>query len=85
MSLTIAWGIAVLLVACLQCRPLAKYWNPTIPGYCIDPMKYILGNQGVNIALDFMILALPWPMVWGLHRPWKDKLALSAVFLLGAL
>ena len=84
-SLTVAWAITVVLVTCLQCRPLAKFWNPTIPGYCIDPLKYILGNQGVNIALDIIIFALPWPMIWGLQRPWADKIALSGVFVIGVL
>ncbi|KAL8677731.1 MAG: hypothetical protein Q9186_005866 [Xanthomendoza sp. 1 TL-2023] len=84
-ALTVAWAIAVFLVPCFQCRPLAKYWNHKLPGHCIDSLKYIIGNQAVNISLDFMILALPQPMVWRLHRPRKDKIALSAIFLVGTL
>ncbi|KAL8687779.1 MAG: hypothetical protein Q9218_006148, partial [Villophora microphyllina] len=83
-ALTVAWAIAVFLVPLFQCRPLAKYWNRQLPGYCINGLTYIVANQGVNIALDFMILILPQPMIWRLHRPGKDKAALSALFLVGA-
>ena len=84
-GMTVAWGFATFLSAALQCRPLAKAWDPTIPGTCFNTLQYILGVQGVNIALDFAILMLPIPMVWALNRPWQDKLALSGVFFVGAL
>lgn len=84
-ALIIAWTIAGFLVPCLQCRPLAKYWNHALPGYCINSLEYIVSYQAVNIALDFMILGLPQPMIWRLQRPQKDKAALSGLFLVGAL
>lgn len=34
--------------------------------------------------MDFVILALPIPMIWNLHRAWQDRLALNGVFALGA-
>jgi hypothetical protein len=34
--------------------------------------------------MDFVILILPIPMIWNLHRAWQDKLALNGVFALGA-
>lgn len=34
--------------------------------------------------MDFVILVLPVPMIWGLHRAWQDRLALNGVFALGA-
>jgi hypothetical protein len=33
--------------------------------------------------MDFVILALPVPMIWNLQRAWQDKLALNGVFALG--
>lgn len=83
MVAVIAWGLAVFLAAALQCRPLHALWDPSVNGHCFDTLKYILGVQGVNIALDFAILILPMPQVWTLQRPWQDKFALSIVFLLG--
>ncbi|MCJ1267607.1 hypothetical protein MMC22_007493 [Lobaria immixta] len=85
MVAVIAWGLAVFLAAALQCRPLHALWDPSVNGHCFDTLKYILGVQGVNIALDFAILILPMPQVWTLQRPWQDKFAVSIVFLLGGL
>lgn len=28
--------IATFIVLLTQCRPLAKYWDPSVEGYCID-------------------------------------------------
>lgn len=85
MGAAVAWGAATFLAAALQCRPLAAFWDQSIDGHCFNGLQYILGVQGVNIALDFAILCLPMPMVWRLHRPWQDKAALSVVFALGGL
>lgn len=81
----VAWGTATFLSAALQCMPLAKFWDPSVNGYCFNRAKFVLGIQGVNIFLDIVILCMPMPMVWRLQRPWQDKLALSGVFLLGGL
>jgi hypothetical protein len=39
----------------------------------------------LNIFLDFVIILLPLPTVWGLRLPKKQKRALIAVFMLGFL
>ena len=85
MGAVVAWGVATFLAAALQCRPLYAFWDPAVNGHCFNALQYILGVQGVNIALDFAILCLPMPLVWSLRRPWQDKVALSVVFLLGGL
>jgi hypothetical protein len=35
-GITIAWVISVDLVAIFQCIPVAKAYQPTLPGHCID-------------------------------------------------
>jgi hypothetical protein len=55
-----------------------------VPGTCIDANKFIIVNQAFNVLMDFVILVLPVPMIWNLHRAWQDKLALNGVFALGA-
>ncbi|PWY71102.1 hypothetical protein BO94DRAFT_560435 [Aspergillus sclerotioniger CBS 115572] len=82
-ALIILWGAATLLVCAVQCRPMRAYWDPSIPRQCIDSYKLIVVNQIFNVIMDFVILALPIPMIWNLHRTWQDKLALSGAFALG--
>jgi len=81
--LCVLWGAVTILVIGIQCQPLARYWDPDIPGTCISRIAFIEGIQAFNIFLDISILIMPLPIMWRLHRPWQDKLALSGVFLLG--
>lgn len=85
MVAVVAWSLAVLLAAVLQCRTLHALWDHSVNGHCFNALKYILAVQVVNVVLDFAILILPMPQVWTLQRPWQDKFALSIVFFMGGL
>ncbi|GKZ83045.1 hypothetical protein AnigIFM56816_007873 [Aspergillus niger] len=75
----------IFLACALQCRPLRAYWDINVKGRCFSATTYIIVNQAFNVVMDFVILAVPVPMIWRLHRSWQDKLALNAVFALGGL
>ncbi|KAJ5591899.1 uncharacterized protein N7459_002268 [Penicillium hispanicum] len=79
-----AWGTGIFLACAGQCRPLRAYWDHSVEGHCFNANQFFIVNQAFNVVMDFVILALPIPMVWGLHRAWQDKLALNGVFALGA-
>lgn len=78
-----AWGVGIFLACAGQCRPLRAYWDHTIAGQCFDANLFFIVNQAFNVLMDFVILILPVPMIWNLHRAWQDKLALNGVFALG--
>ncbi|PLB50750.1 integral membrane protein [Aspergillus steynii IBT 23096] len=78
------WGTGIFLACALQCRPLRGYWDKSVDGHCFDANKFFIVNQVFNVLMDFVILALPIPMIWNLQRAWQDKLALNGVFALGA-
>ncbi|GLA40570.1 hypothetical protein AnigIFM63309_008404 [Aspergillus niger] len=82
-TLIILWGLGVFLACALQCRPLRAYWDQSVDGQCIDGYSLIVVNQIFNVVMDFVLLALPIPLIWGLHRAWQDKLAINGVFALG--
>lgn len=65
------------------CRPVAKLWNPSVPGQCLDPRQYWLSAAGVNTGMDFLLLLLPLPAITQLRLPRKQKLCLVLMFLLG--
>ncbi|PYI00550.1 integral membrane protein [Aspergillus sclerotiicarbonarius CBS 121057] len=77
------WSVAIFLSCAFQCRPLHAYWDSDVEGECFGSTTYIIVNQAFNVAIDFVILAAPVPMVWRLHRSWQDRLALNAAFALG--
>lgn len=84
-GLTLAWIIAVALVAFLQCRPMQKIWLPDTPGHCIDNNKFFIGNAVPNIFTDCAIMALPAYEISRLRMGSSQKLGLAGIFLLGIL
>ncbi|KAJ5765735.1 hypothetical protein N7520_005294 [Penicillium odoratum] len=79
-----AWGAGIFFACAGQCRPLRAYWDQSIDGHCFNADLFFIVNQAFNVLMDFVILALPVPMIWGLHRTWQEKLALNGVFAIGA-
>ncbi|KAJ5641413.1 hypothetical protein N7490_005413 [Penicillium lividum] len=79
-----AWGAGIFFACAGQCRPLRAYWDQSIHGHCFNADLFFIVNQAFNVLMDFVILALPVPMIWGLHRTWQEKLALNGVFAIGA-
>ncbi|KAJ5936610.1 hypothetical protein N7466_003060 [Penicillium verhagenii] len=79
-----AWGTGIFLACAGQCQPLNAYWNKSIAGHCFNANLFFIVNQAFNVLMDFVILVLPVPMIWNLHRAWQDKLALNGVFAIGA-
>lgn len=77
------WTTIMIIVWGLQCIPLAALWDKTIEGKCINSLVWIIVNQCFNIAIDFILLGLPLPIILNLQRAWKEKLMLSGVFLVG--
>ncbi|MCJ1393649.1 hypothetical protein MMC18_006525 [Xylographa bjoerkii] len=84
MVLVALWGLSVILCAFLLCRPFAFNWDQTIPGgSCGNQILSYIITGAFNIVTDFIILALPMPMVWKLQVPRKNKIALFGMFGIG--
>lgn len=67
----------------LLCSPVAKLWDPRLPGSCLDAQVYWTSVAAVDIGLDFLIIGLPIPAIARLHLPRKQKVSIVMVFLLG--
>ena len=65
------------------CRPMAKLWNPQLPGVCMSAEAYWVSAASINIALDFFVLLLPLPAITALHLPRRHKICIMLVFSLG--
>ncbi|KAJ5419970.1 hypothetical protein N7465_002489 [Penicillium sp. CMV-2018d] len=84
-GVSIAWGIAIILVSVFQCTPIARAWDTRIPGTCINLKASFIGNAVPNIVTDILILSLPVRVVWGLHASITHRLSIIGIFLLGSL
>jgi hypothetical protein len=64
---------------------MAKYWDFTLAGTCID-FKIIAIFSGImNSATDATILALPVPILWDLRLPMLQKIGTTIIMMTGGL
>ena len=79
------YGTWTILSAWLNCVPVEKFWNPSVPGYCMSKAGLWFSNAAVHIVTDIMIIVFPMPVLKRLNLPRKQKIAVMAVFALGTL
>ena len=85
-AVTMAYWLSTVLVAFLICRPFAFNWDKvSIKGHCGNTFAYYLSTAIVNLLIDVAIVALPLPLLWSLQMRTSRKLALTAIFSLGAM
>lgn len=80
-----AWTVTLCFLLTLVCLPVAKFWDSTIPGQCLDSLTIWYVLAGFNLATDLAIFCLPLPVIRSLQLPRKQKVMLIAVFGLGFL
>ncbi|KAJ5665391.1 uncharacterized protein N7477_007839 [Penicillium maclennaniae] len=82
--IVVSWVIAIICVSVFQCTPIAKAWDTSLPGTCINLKGSFIGNAVPNILTDVAILSLPVHVVWRLQATLVHRLSVIAVFLLGS-
>lgn len=83
MGLVVSFGVGVVLATLLNCRPLAKSWDPLLPGSCGSLVRNVLAISVINMVVDLIIILLPILMVWRLQMATWRKVALTFIFALG--
>ncbi|KAJ4288504.1 hypothetical protein N0V90_011740 [Kalmusia sp. IMI 367209] len=61
-------------------------WDFTgsVPGHCINTATFYYITSAFHILMDVWILFLPYRLIFSIPRPTKEKIAVYAVFGLGA-
>ena len=81
--------IVIVFINIFQCNPINAYWDTYLlsdpSSHCLDFNKLFVGYAVTDVLLDVIILCLPIYMIRKLHLPKRQKLTLSAIFLLGSL
>ncbi|GIJ90036.1 hypothetical protein Asppvi_008985 [Aspergillus pseudoviridinutans] len=75
--------LAFTFILCFACHPIARQWDMSIPGSCIDTVASYYALAGTSLAFDCIIIALPLPVLITLRLQSRQKAALVAVFALG--
>ncbi len=83
---SILWWIGLMLTAFLHCRPLAYYWDRSIPnGHCVNNNLIGYTITSFNIVTDFVVLIMPIPWLWGMNMAIPKRMAVVGLFVLGSL
>ncbi|KAH0379204.1 hypothetical protein KCU92_g8286, partial [Aureobasidium melanogenum] len=89
---TVVWTVLVSVVISqilftillsVGCQPIAKQWDPSIPGKCLNALPVYFALGGTSLGWDLIIIVLPFPILRRLQLDFHRKVALFAVFSLG--
>ena len=83
MGIIIAYMIATFGASVWQCTPVARAWDKTIPGTCVNITTNWYANAGFSISTDILILAQPMYPIFTSHLRKTQKVAVVLMFALG--
>ncbi|KAJ1338619.1 hypothetical protein MN608_01479 [Microdochium nivale] len=83
MAFCVIWLIIMATGSIFICRPLALYWDPTLPGHCGNLIVLWIITGTLNILTDLAILILPMPYLYSLEIATYRKMVLIATFGIG--
>lgn len=78
----LSWAVATFFLDIFTCTPVAYQWDKTIKGTCINYGTVTFAVGITNVVVDFILLGLPLPILWGLQMSGRKKFLLF--LLLGA-
>lgn len=74
------------LALLVQCQPVQKWWNPTIPGKCWSSQAQIsLGdyNGAVSVFCDWLLATLPIVFLWNVQISSRIKAGICCLMGIG--
>jgi hypothetical protein len=84
----ILYGVAFVIAAVFQCRPISYYWTTwdgEHTGRCININALVWANAAISIAVDLWMLAIPLSQLIHLKLSWSKKAGVVIMFCLGTL
>lgn len=85
MAVVVAYGLAATFDTILQCTPITRTSNKTVPGACFDIIAFWYENASYTITTDLILLVLPMRVIWALQLRTMQKAAVLVVFATGGL
>ncbi|KAF6222571.1 hypothetical protein HO133_000616 [Letharia lupina] len=79
----VAWGAIFFVLGLIQGDPISASWMPGEGHLRWDSTALGLAQVGSSVALDFIILCFPIPVIFGLHMRTQRKVAIALIFWVG--
>lgn len=84
LAIILGYMVAGTASSIWQCSPVARAWDDTINGSCIDTTANWYANAGFSIATNAIVVVLPIYPIYASNLRLNQKLALACVLTLGA-
>lgn len=85
-AICIGWIILRTFMLIFRCIPVQYYWDKSIQGSCkISDTQFFFGTVFTHFLMDVVILILPVVEVFKLRLRLGQKLAISGLFIIGAM
>ncbi|KAH6989552.1 hypothetical protein BKA56DRAFT_576029 [Ilyonectria sp. MPI-CAGE-AT-0026] len=85
-AICIGWIILRTFMLIFRCIPVQYYWDKSIQGSCkISDTQFFFGTVFTHFLMDVVILILPVVEVFKLRLRLGQKLAISGLFIIGAI
>ncbi|KAH8426642.1 uncharacterized protein LDX57_004375 [Aspergillus melleus] len=78
-----AWTISFFFANLFTCYPITPLVEAFYGNKCINSVAMWYSSCVTDVFVDIIILILPLPLVLKLQLPWKQKLAVAGMFLMG--
>lgn len=78
------WTLSFTLTNLFTCYPVTPLIEFFYGNKCMETVPMWLSVVITDLIVDVAILCMPVPMVLKLHLPWKERLAVLGMFMLGA-
>lgn len=85
LAILATYGTWAVASGFLNCIPVARFWDPNVPGYCLDMKALWFSNASMHILTDLAILIIPIPALKGLGLPLRQRVGVIGIFALGGL
>lgn len=85
---TVASSIAQVVFVIFQCTPVSLSWeliSGKHDGSCRNLEEAVIWNGVINVVTDWVICCAPIPVFMKLQLPMRQRLVVSALFLVGLL
>ncbi|KAK0625472.1 hypothetical protein B0T17DRAFT_508459 [Bombardia bombarda] len=84
-SVNISLGVAIA-ITWGQCTPIAKTWQPRLPGTCwpkFIQIRYNIFTAVYSGAMDIVLAFVPWKIIWTLTMNKKEKFGVLVAMSMG--
>ena len=86
MGFVAAWTISFVSAMAAQCVPARDFWElfeTEYEAHCMNVQSMYQALAYSDLIVDVMVLAFPIPMIVSLQLPWRKKIKILDIFLLG--